>query len=73
MVDDNRCPYPNRAHGIEAALVYDAGGWTPAVADILQSVGALAVCAADRFLTNRMANWNYRRASLSDGFGMITG
>lgn len=40
---------------------------TPAVADILQSVGALAVYAIDTLLMKRVRRWNYRRISLSDG------
>jgi molybdopterin/thiamine biosynthesis adenylyltransferase len=51
MADDDRYPYPG----------------TPAIADILQSVGALAVYAADTLLMKRVRTWNYRRISLSDG------
>jgi molybdopterin/thiamine biosynthesis adenylyltransferase len=40
---------------------------TPAIADILQSVGALAVYAIDSLLMNRRRLWNYRRISLADG------
>jgi molybdopterin-synthase adenylyltransferase len=40
---------------------------TPAIADILQAVGALAVYAVDTLLMNRQRNWNYRRISLSGG------
>ncbi len=40
---------------------------TPAIADILQTVGALAVYALDTLLMDRPRNWNYRRISLSDG------
>jgi len=51
MVGDDRYPCPG----------------TPAIADILQAVGALAVYAIDTLLTRRPRNWNYRRISLSDG------
>ena len=40
---------------------------TPAIADILQAVGALAVYAIDTLLMSRARSWNYRRISLSDG------
>jgi hypothetical protein len=40
---------------------------TPAIADILQAVGALAVYAADTLLMKRPRSWNYRRIDLSDG------
>jgi molybdopterin/thiamine biosynthesis adenylyltransferase len=50
MADDDRYPCPG----------------TPAVADILQAVGALAVYAIDTLLMERARNWNYRRVSLSD-------
>jgi molybdopterin/thiamine biosynthesis adenylyltransferase len=40
---------------------------TPAIADILQAVGSLAVYAIDTLLMNRPRSWNYRRISLSDG------
>ena len=39
---------------------------TPAIADILQAVGALAVYAVDTLLMERPRSWNYRRVSLSD-------
>jgi molybdopterin/thiamine biosynthesis adenylyltransferase len=39
---------------------------TPAIADILQAVGALAVYAIDTLLMKRSRTWNYRRLSLSD-------
>jgi molybdopterin/thiamine biosynthesis adenylyltransferase len=39
---------------------------TPAIADILQGVGSLAVYAVDTLLMNRKRLWNYRRVSLSD-------
>ncbi|MDR3471408.1 MAG: ThiF family adenylyltransferase [Devosia sp.] len=42
---------------------------TPAIADILQAVGALAVYAIDTLLMPRPRSWNYRRVSLSDGGG----
>jgi molybdopterin/thiamine biosynthesis adenylyltransferase len=40
---------------------------TPAIADILQAVGYLAIYAVDTLLMKRARNWNYRRVSLSDG------
>src|SRR5205823_793719 len=51
MADDDRYPCPG----------------TPAVADILQAVGALAVYAVDTLIMNRLRIWNYRRIRLSDG------
>jgi hypothetical protein len=51
MADDDRYPCPG----------------TPAIADILQAVGSLAVYAVDTLLMKRARNWNYRRISLSDG------
>jgi hypothetical protein len=51
MADDDRYPCPG----------------TPAIADILQAVGSLAVYAVDTLLMERARNWNYRRISLSDG------
>ena len=51
MADDDRYPCPG----------------TPAIADILQAVGAMAVYATDTLLMQRKRNWNYRRISLSDG------
>jgi molybdopterin-synthase adenylyltransferase len=51
MVDDDRYPCPG----------------TPAIADILQAVGSLAVYAVDTLLMNRARFWNYRRISLADG------
>ena len=39
---------------------------TPAIADILQAVGALAVYAVDSLLMNRQRAWNYRRICLPD-------
>jgi molybdopterin-synthase adenylyltransferase len=40
---------------------------TPAIAEILQAVGALTVYAVDTCLMNRPRTWNYRRMFLSDG------
>jgi molybdopterin/thiamine biosynthesis adenylyltransferase len=40
---------------------------TPAIADILQAVGALAVYAVDTLLMHRTRGWNYRTIHLSDG------
>ena len=40
---------------------------TPAIADILQAVGALTVYAFDTCLMSRPRKWDYRRISLSDG------
>ncbi len=39
---------------------------TPAIADILQALGALCVYAVDTLLMKRQRNWAYRRISLSD-------
>lgn len=50
MVNDDRFPCPG----------------TPAIADILQAIGSLAVYAADSLLMERPRLWNYRRISLSD-------
>jgi adenylyltransferase/sulfurtransferase len=50
-VDDNTYPCPG----------------TPAIADVLQVVGALAVYAVDTCLMRRPRSWNYRRVFLSDG------
>ena len=50
MVNDDRYPCPG----------------TPAIADILQAVGALAVYAVDTVLMKRPRSWNYRQLSLSD-------
>ncbi len=50
MLDDDRYPCPG----------------TPAVADILQVVGAFCVYAIDTVLMTRCRTWNYRRVSLSD-------
>ncbi len=51
MTDDDRYPCPG----------------TPAIADILQAVGALVVYAVDTLLMTRPRGWNYRRISLADG------
>ncbi len=51
MVNDDRYPCPG----------------TPAIADILQAVGALAVYAIDTLLMSRQRAWNYHKISLSDG------
>ena len=50
MVNDDRFPCPG----------------TPAITDILQAVGSLAVYALDTVLMKRARTWNYRRLSLSD-------
>jgi molybdopterin/thiamine biosynthesis adenylyltransferase len=51
IVNDERYPCPG----------------TPAIADILQAVGSLAIYAVDTVLMRRPRAWNYRRISLSDG------
>lgn len=51
MADDDRYPCPG----------------TPAIADILQALGALAAYAVDTLLMPRPRSWNYRRISLADG------
>lgn len=51
MANDDRYPCPG----------------TPAIADILQAVGSLAVYAVDTLLMSRARSWNYRRISLADG------
>jgi molybdopterin/thiamine biosynthesis adenylyltransferase len=51
MVNDDRYPCPG----------------TPAIADILQAVGALAVYAIDTLLMKRPRAWNYRRLGLAEG------
>jgi len=51
IVNDDRYPCPG----------------TPAIADILQAVGSLAVYAVDTLLTDRLRTWNYRRIGLADG------
>jgi molybdopterin/thiamine biosynthesis adenylyltransferase len=50
MVNDDRYPCPG----------------TPAIADMLQAVGSLAVYAVDTLLMERPRAWNYRRISLAD-------
>jgi molybdopterin-synthase adenylyltransferase len=50
MLNDDRYPCPG----------------TPAIADILQAVGALAVYAIDTLLMERPRAWNYRRIGLPD-------
>jgi len=50
MAEDDRYPCPA----------------TPAIADILQVVGALVVYSLDTLLMARPRKWNYRRISLSD-------
>jgi adenylyltransferase/sulfurtransferase len=60
MAEDDRYPCPG----------------TPAIADILQAVGALAVYAIDTLLMTRPRAWNYRRLSLAessvDGCGTVS-
>lgn len=51
IVNDDRYPCPG----------------TPAIADILQTVGAISVYAVDSVLLPRPRAWNYRRISLTDG------
>ena len=58
------CIYPDLANDDR----YPCPG-TPAIADILQAVGSLAVYAVDTLLMRRVRTWNYRRISLSDGSG----
>jgi len=53
MINDERYPCPG----------------TPAVADVLQALGALATYAADTLIVRRLRQWNYRRISLS-GFAI---
>jgi hypothetical protein len=59
MADDDRYPCPG----------------TPAVADVLQVAGGLAIYAADTLLMNRNRDWNYRDTSLAkasrDRAGMV--
>ena len=50
MVNDDRYPCPG----------------TPAIADILQAMGSLAVYAIDTLIMRRPRTWSYRRLSLSD-------
>jgi molybdopterin/thiamine biosynthesis adenylyltransferase len=40
---------------------------TPAITDILQAVGALAIYAIDTLLMSRPRSWNFRRINLADG------
>lgn len=56
------CLYPDMAGDDR----YPCPG-TPAIADILQVVGALAVYAVDTLLMARPRGWNYRRISLANG------
>jgi adenylyltransferase/sulfurtransferase len=56
------CLFPDAAD----SLTYPCPG-TPAIADILQVVGSLAVFAVDTCLMARPRTWNYRRTWLSDG------
>jgi len=48
---------------------------TPAIADIIQAVGSLAVYAVDTLIMERTRTWNYRRITLSDpacdGFALV--
>jgi hypothetical protein len=39
---------------------------TPAMSEILQTVGGLAVYAIDTVVTSRGRNWNYRSVHLAD-------
>ena len=55
------CVFPDMVHDES----YPCPG-TPAIADILQAVGALSVYAVDTLLMNRKRNWSYRRVSISD-------
>ena len=51
MINDDRYPCPG----------------TPAIADILQALGGLAVYAVDTLLMKRPRSWNYRRLGLAAG------
>ena len=51
LINDDRYPCPG----------------TPAIADILQAVGAIGIYAVDTLLMRRSRHWNYRRITLSDG------
>jgi molybdopterin/thiamine biosynthesis adenylyltransferase len=53
MADDDRYPCPG----------------TPAIADILQAIGAMAVYAIDTLVLTRCRTWNYRRVGLSASCG----
>ena len=58
MINDDRYPRPG----------------TPAIADILQALGALVVYAVDTLLMKRPRSWNYRRLSLDgalDGASLV--
>ena len=56
------CLFPD----VAAGQTYPCPG-TPAIADILQLVGALAVYVIDTCLMPRQREWNYRRVWLRDG------
>jgi molybdopterin/thiamine biosynthesis adenylyltransferase len=56
------CLFPDLAD----SRTYPCPG-TPAVADILQVVGAMAVYTVDTCLMARTRTWNYRRVCLGDG------
>jgi molybdopterin/thiamine biosynthesis adenylyltransferase len=58
------CLYPDLANDDR----YPCPG-TPAIADILQAIGSLAVYAVDTLVMKRVRAWNYRRISLSDHDG----
>jgi molybdopterin/thiamine biosynthesis adenylyltransferase len=51
MADDDRYPCPG----------------TPAIADILQAVGAISAYSIDTLVATRSRGWNYRRINLGDG------
>ena len=53
------CILPKSLHGHKAPC------FTPAVKDILKSVGGLALYAVDSVLMDRKRNWNYRRIHLA--------
>jgi molybdopterin/thiamine biosynthesis adenylyltransferase len=55
------CLFPDAAD----SKIYPCPG-TPAIADILQLVGALTVYAVDSCLMGRPRNWNYRHVYLSN-------
>jgi len=56
------CVFPDAAD----SKTYPCPG-TPAVADVLQLVGAITIYAMDTCLVKRPRNWNYRATYLSDG------
>ena len=56
------CLFPDIANDMR----YPCPG-TPAIADILQAVGSLAVYAIDSLLMARPRGWNYRKICLPDG------